>query len=311
VLNIPKSTLYRRRKNKVTEKKTRKKGTGQFRALSQVEKSKVMEVLHDESNIDKSPMQVYHEFLDKGVYLCSVSTMYRILRENKEVKERRNITNRRHYKKPELLATEPNKVWSWDITKLRSTKKWHYYYLYVMLDIYSRYVVGWMLEKQESGELGKQLIEETCKAQNINKSQLIIHSDRGAPMKSKTVAQLLSDLEVGKSFSRPSVSNDNPFSEAQFKTLKYCPQFPGEFRTIQEARLFCQEFFEYYNTKHYHSGIKFFIPETVHYKSAEQVIKKRTDVVVEAYRTKPQRFVKGVTKIANVPDAVWINQPMS
>ena len=271
----------------------------------------MLEVLRDESNIDKSPMQVYYELLDQEVYLCSVSTMYRILRENKEVTERRSVVNRKHYKKPELLATESNQVWSWDISKLRSTKKWHYYYLYVMLDIYSRYVVGWMLEKEESGALGKQLIEETCKAQNIDKNQLVIHSDRGAPMKSKTVAQLLSDLEVGKSFSRPSISNDNPFSEAQFKTLKYCPQFPGEFRTIQEARAFCQEFFEYYNTQHRHSGIKFFIPETVHYRTVEKVIKKRTDVVTQAYQTTPQRFVKGVSKIANVPKAVWINQPDS
>lgn len=236
--------------------------------------------------------------------------MYRILSENDEVKERRNFKNRRQHQKPELLATKPNMVWSWDITKFKSEKKWNYFYLYVMLDIYSRYVVAWMVEKKENGALGKQLIEEACNWQKITSNELIIHSDRGAPMKSKSVAQLLSDLEIQKSFSRPSVSNDNPFSEAQFKTLKYCPQFPGQFSTIEEARSFCQEFFSYYNGEHYHKGLNFLTPESVHYERTGVIISQRKQVVNSAYSTNPQRFVKGVPKIAEVPSAVWINQPL-
>ncbi len=237
--------------------------------------------------------------------------MYRLLADNGEVKERRNFKNRRQYKKPELLATKPNMVWSWDITRLKSMKKWNYFYLYVMLDIYSRYVVAWMVEKSENGDLGKQLIEEACNWQKISSNELIIHSDRGAPMKSKTVVQLLSDLEIQKSLSRPSVSNDNPFSEAQFKTLKYCPQFPGKFNSIEEARCFCRDFFSYYNSEHYHSGLNFLTPESVHYNFANDVIKKREQVVGKAYSDNPQRFVRGVPTIQQVPDAVWINPPTS
>lgn len=235
--------------------------------------------------------------------------MYRILRANHEVRDRRNHVHHPHYVKPELLAVAPNQVWSWDITKIKGPAKWNYYYLYVILDIYSRYVVGWMIATRETGALAKELIAETCIRQGIDQSQLIIHSDRGSPMKSKTVALLLADLGVEKSFSRPSVSNDNPYSEAHFKTLKDRPLFPARFGCIQDARAFCLGFFDWYNNHHYHGGIALMTPRTVHDGLAQDCNAARQDVLSAAHVAHPERFVHGRPKTLPLPPAVWINKP--
>lgn len=311
VLGIPRSALYRRRKKNQSSaepKKERKPGSGKFRALSQEERQQVLDILHSEEYIDKSPPQVYASLLDKEIYICSVRTMYRILEEENEVKERRKQRRHKKYKKPELIAVEPNQVYSWDITKLKGPGTWNYYYLYVIMDIYSRYTVGWMIAEEESAVLAKELIEQTCQRQGIEPDQLTIHSDRGSPMKSKTVAQLLSELKISRSLSRPYVSNDNPYSEAQFKMMKYCPQFPERFGSLPDARSFCQEFFHYYNHEHYHSGIAYLNPVTVHYGQAKKVIKERTKVLQKAFSQNPERFHQK-PKHPKLPKAVWINPP--
>jgi putative transposase len=259
--------------------------------------------------MDKAPTEVYASLLDEGTYLCSVRTMYRVLAENNEVRERRNQLRHPQYKKPELLATGPNQVWSWDITKLLGPVKWTYFYLYVIMDIFSRYVVGWMLAQRESAALAKRLIKDTCLKQNIGQQQLTIHADRGSSMTSKSVALLLADLGVTKSHSRPHVSNDNPYSESQFKTLKYRPEFPKRFGSIEDARGFCQQLFHWYNNEHYHSGIGLLIPEMIHYNRAEQVISAREKVLLAAYNAHPERFVRKQPKPATIPEAAWINPP--
>jgi putative transposase len=217
---------------------------------------------------------------------------------------------RPNYTKPELLATAPNQVWSWDITKLKGAVKWTYFYLYVILDIFSRYVVGWMVAHREQDGLAKRLIEETCLKQGIQPGQLIIHADRGSSMRSKAVAHLLSDLGITKTHSRPHVSDDNPYSEAQFKTLKYCPQFPQRFGSIQDARCFCQGFLSWYNKEHYHSGIGLMTPESLHYGMAEDVLTRRRIVLAEAYEKHPNRFKGKMPKPPALPEAVWINKPI-
>jgi len=215
--------------------------------LSEKERGSVLTVLHEERFVDRAPYEIYAALLDERRYLCSIRTMYRILEQADELKERRRQVCRPHYAKPELLATGPNQVWSWDITKLLTFQKWTYLYLYVLLDIFSRYVVGWLLAHAESATLASELIAESCRKQGISPGQLTVHADRGSSMRSRTVAQLLSDLGVEKTHSRPHVSNDNPFSEAQFKTVKYRPEFPGRFGSIQEGRVFGQRFFSWYN----------------------------------------------------------------
>ncbi len=234
-------------------------------ALSEPERQEVLDLLHSERFQDLPPTQVYPILLEEGRYLCSVRTMYRLLARQNEVHERRPVVSHPAYAKPELLATAPNQVWSWDITKLKGPVAWTYFYLYVILDIFSRYVVGWMVALQESAALAKRLMEYTCRKQSIAQDQLTIHADRGSSMKSKLVAELLADLGVTKSHSRPSVSNDNPFSESQFKTLKYRPEFPDRFGCLQDARAFCGPFFGWYNTEHHHGGIGFYTPADVHY----------------------------------------------
>jgi putative transposase len=279
-------------------------------ALSNQERQMVIDTLHSDRFYDLSPYQVYAQLLDEGRYLCGVRTMYRVLHDvHGDVKERRRHVKRQPFVKPELLATAPNQVWSWDITKLKGPVKWTYYYLYVILDIFSRYVVGWMIASREHGTLAKNLIEDTCMKQHINPEQLIIHSDRGPSMKSKAVALLLSDLGVTKSFNRPNVSNDNPFSEAQFKTLKYNSQFPGRFGSIQDARSFCQHFFNWYNKEHRHSGIGLVTPEQVHYGLAQEVYLKRCQVLFDAYVKNPNRFKNRVPKPYELPTEAWINKP--
>lgn len=259
--------------------------------------------------MDKAPAEVYAKLLDEGVYHCSVSTMYRILRANKEAQERRNQRRHPNYKKPELLAVKPNEVWSWDITKLLGPAKWTYYYFYVIIDIYSRYVVGWRVSTSETGALAKDLIRESCLRQGIDKKQLVIHSDRGSAMTSKTVAQLMAELGVTKSLNRPHVSNDNPYSEAQFKTLKYQHDFPGNFGCIEDARAYCKRFVTWYNFEHYHSGIALMTPSMVHTGEAKTRNVQRQSVLSSAYALNPERFVRGEPKTIALPEAAWINPP--
>ena len=279
------------------------------RALSPTERQVVLDHLNSERFRDKAPTEVYATLLDEGVYLCSLRTMYRILEEEGEIRERRDQLQHPNYQKPQLLATESNQVWSWDITKLLGPVKWTYFYLYVILDIFSRYVVGWMVADRESAELAKRFIDETCHKQNIGPDQLTLHADRGSSMKSKPVALLLADLGVTKTHSRPHVSDDNPFSESQFKTFKYRPDFPERFGSIQDARAFCQDFFSWYNSEHHHTGIGLLTPEILHYGQADHVIGQRQAVLSQAYERNPERFVRAHPKPPAVPTAVWINPP--
>ena len=279
------------------------------RSLSDAEKEQVLLMLHSERFVDIAPQEVYATLLDEGVYLCSIRTMYRILEENTEVRERRNQAAHVEYAKPELLATSPNELWSWDITKLKGPVKWSYFHLYVIIDVFSRYVVGWMVADRESAELAKRLIFETIRKQEADPSHLTIHADRGSSMKSKCVALMLSDLGVTKTHSRPHVSNDNPFSESQFKTMKYRPEFPTRFGSIEDARAFCVDFFNWYNTEHHHSGIALLTPEMVHYGMAEEVSRNRNVALERAYKEHPERFVRKQPEPPRLPDAVWINPP--
>ena len=304
---IPRASYYRHNREPKAMKESRSNQS--HRRLSDVERQQVLDVCHDTAYLDKAPYEIYATLLDKGSYLCSVSTMYRILRSENEVRERRNQRTHPSYRKPELLATRPNTVWSWDITKLLGPVKWTYFYLYVILDIFSRYVVGWMIAGRESAELAGLLIEETCLKQGIDFNQLTIHSDRGPAMKAKTMAQLLANLGITKSFSRPHVSNDNPFSESHFKTLKYRPTFPKRFGSLEDAKSFCQEFFTWYNQEHRHTGIALLPPEVVHYGLASNVITQRNQVLLEAYRKYPERFVNKIPTAPKLPEAVWINPP--
>lgn len=279
------------------------------RSLSAEERERVLLVLHEERFVDKAPREIFATLLDEGRYLCSISTMYRILREHEEVRERRNVLRHPAYAKPELLATAPNQVWSWDITKLKGPQKWTYYYLYVILDIFSRYAVGWMIATKENGELAKILIGETCLQQEISQDSLTIHSDRGSPMTSKAVAFLMADLGVTKSLNRPYVSDDNPYSESHFKTLKYMPTFPERFGSIEDARAFCRRFFDWYNTEHYHSGIALMTPAVVHLGEAQECNRDRQKVLSQAYEKYPERFVQGRPTTLVLPEAAWINPP--
>jgi putative transposase len=309
-LGVARVSAYRfwKRKGNPVQPKERVKPE---RALSDAEKEHVLGVLHSERFVDIAPQEVYATLLDEGIYLCSVRTMYRILEENKEVSERRNQARHIEYAKPELLATRPNELWSWDITKLKGPSKWSYFHLYVIIDVFSRYVVGWMVADRESSELAKRLISETIRKQEADPSRLTIHADRGSSMKSKAVALMLSDLGVTKTHSRPHVSNDNPFSESQFKTMKYRPEFPTRFGSIQDARALCVSFFNWYNTEHHHSGIALLTPEMVHYGMAESATEKRNVTLARAYKEHPERFVRKQPEPPRLPDAVWINPPAS
>jgi putative transposase len=225
------------------------------------------------------------------------------------VRERRNQLRHPNYVKPELLATKPNQLWSWDITKLLGPAKWTYYYLYNILDVFSRYSVGWMIAERESASLAEELIAATCIRQAIQPQQLTIHADRGSSMTSKPVALLMADLGVTKTHSRPHVSNDNPFSEAQFKTLKYRPDYPGRFGCQQDARGWAGAFFDWYNNEHHHSGLGLLTPADVHFGRAQAVLVRRQQVLADAYQKNPERFVKGLAAPQQLPVAVWINPP--
>ncbi len=279
------------------------------RALGVIERQAVLALLHGPRFCNASPAEVYATLLDEGTYLASERTMYRILAAAGETRERRNQRVHPAYAKPELLATAPNQVWSWDITKLLGPAKWTYFYLYVILDIYSRYVVGWMVAYREQAVLAERLIAETAKKQRIAPAQLTLHADRGTSMTSKPVAFLLADLGITKTHSRPHVSDDNPYSESQFKTMKYRPGFPARFASMEEARAFCQEFFPWYNAEHRHSGIGLFTPEAVHSGRAEALHAARCQVLATAYATHPERFVRRAPEPPPLPTAAWINPP--
>jgi len=279
------------------------------RALAPAERQAVLAVLHEPRFVDLAPAEVYATLLDDKRYLCSERTMYRVLAENQEVRERRDQLRHPVYKKPELLATGPNQVWSWDITKLLGPAKWTYYYLYVIIDIYSRYVVGWMVAHRESAALAKRLVTECCERQGIQPGQLTIHADRGSSMTSKALALLLTDLGVTKTHSRPHVSNDNPFSEAHFKTMKYRPEFPARFGCIEDARAFCLSFFAWYNEHHRHGGLGLLTPHDVHHGLGHQRVESRARVLAAAYQAHPERFTAGLPTPPAQPIEVWINPP--
>jgi putative transposase len=281
------------------------------RALDQAERETVLARLHEERFQDRSPAAVYATLLDEGEYHCSIRTMYRLLAERGEVRERRDQLTHPPYQKPELLATAPNQLWSWDITKLLGPAKWTYFYLYVILDLFSRYVTGWMVTMRESAELAKRLIEESCQKQGIRPGQLTLHADRGTSMTSKPVAFLLADLGVTKTHSRPHVSNDNPYSESQFRTLKYRPEFPDRFGCLQDSRAFCQGFFRWYNQEHRHSGLGLLTPAMVHHGQAESILRQRQAVLDVAYQLHPERFVRNAPMPPQLPSEVWINKPLS
>ena len=278
------------------------------RALSPLEREQIVATLDSERFCDQAPRQVWAALLDDGVYLCSVPTMYRLLRERHEVRERRLVARHPAAVKPELLATGPNQVWSWDITKLRGPHKWTWFHLYVIIDVYSRYVIGWAVAPRETGTLAEALIAECLRVEGIARDQLTIHADRGSSMTSKPVVQLLADLGVTRSHSRPHQSNDNPFSEAQFKTLKYWPTFPERFTSLEHARAFTDAFFAHYNQRHYHTGLGLLAPGDVHHGRAPHIIAARQQVLDRAYQQHPQRFPRP-PRALQPPNTVWINKP--
>jgi putative transposase len=306
-LGITRSSYYRRTRTSPPRVSTQRKPSPL--ALTVAEKDEVTEVLDSPRFADKAPATVYATLLDEGRYLCSVRTMYRVLAERGEVRERRRQVQRPAYSKPELMATAPNQLWSWDITKLHGPAKWNYYYLYVILDVFSRYVVGWMVAPCESKTLAVSLIEETCVKQGIKPDQLTIHADRGSSMKSKPVAFLMADLGITKTHSRPHVSDDNPFSEAQFKTLKYHSSFPGKFGSIQDARSHCRIFFPWYNHDHRHSGIGMMTPFDVHHGLGELKRGLRAEVLENAFAAYPRRFKGRMPQPPTLPTEAWINKP--
>ena len=307
----PRSSWYRRhRQSRPPSRPPRPAPAPQPRALQAAERQQVLDTLHDERFWDTAPASVYATLLDEGSYLCSPSTMYRLLRAQGETGDRRRHATHPARVKPELVATAPNQCWSWDITKLAGPAKWTWYYLYVLLDIYSRYVVGWMVAHREAAALAERLLAEAITAQGVKPAQLAVHADRGTSMTSKPVAMLLADLGVTRSHSRPHVPDDNPYSESQFKTLKHHPSFPDRFGCIQDARAFCQGFFGWYNHEHRHSGIALLTPADVHHGRASQVITARAAVLDGAYAKHPERFVRKPPQPPRLSEAVWINKPV-
>ena len=304
-VGLPRATYYRA----IAKPKERAPRTTSHRAVPPEERREVLDLLHSERFVDAAPAQVYAALLDEGRYICSERTMYRILEANKEVKERRDLLRHPTYAAPELLATKPNELWSWDITKLLGPQKWSYFYLYVIMDVFSRYVVGWMIADRETAVLAQKLLAQTYERQGVKRGQLTVHADRGSPMISKTVANLYADLGVTKTHSRPHVSNDNPFSESHFKTMKYRPSFPDRFGCLQDARAHCREFFDWYNNVHHHSGLGLLTPHEVHHGLAVQRVEQRSGVLAAAYAAHPERFPRGLPKPPQLPTEVWINKP--
>lgn len=309
MLAVPRATYYRR--IAPTEAAAPRAPRPSPRALSEAERRVILEVLHSERFLDASPREVYATLMEENTYLGSVRTFYRVLAAAGESHERRAQRTHPVYTKPELLATRSNEVWSWDITKLRGPAKWQYYHLYVMMDIFSRRVVGWMIAERESAVLADRFISETCEKEGIQAGQLTIHADRGTSMTSKLVVQLMADLGVVKTHSRPHTSNDNPYSEAHFKTMKYCPAFPGSFGSLEDAKRFCRGFFEWYNTRHHHGGLGYLTPDQVHNGEAPRIQEIRKAVLAGAYAAHPERFVNGPPSPPPLPTAAWINPPTS
>lgn len=305
VLKVPRSRVYRARppRPQPTERPR------PLSALSAQERDQVRQALNSDRFVDKAPRQVYAALLDDGQSLCHWRTMYRVLAAHDEVRERRDQRRHPTYTKPELLATAPNQVWSWDITTLRGPVKWTSFSLYVLLDIYSRYVVGWMIAERETAALAQELVEITCQRQGIARDQLTLHADNGGPMRAKSLALLLDELGVSASHSRPHTSDDNPFSEAQFKTLKYHPGYPDRFGSLQEARAWARPFFEWYNEAHYHTGLSLLTPASVHFGQADAICQQRQTVMNTAYAARPERFSQGRPIVASPPKEVWINPP--
>jgi len=303
------ATHYRKHRTSPPPPRPARVPKPQPRALSGEEEAHVLRVLHSERFVDMAPAEIHAVLLDEGVYLCSVSSMYRLLRARGEVRERRAQATHPPRKKPELIAETPHQVWSWDITKLRGPAKWSYFYLYCIIDIYSRYIVAWMVAPCESAELAEKLLADTISKQRVDRDRLTIHADNGSSMASKPVAFLLADLGVTKSHSRPHVSNDNPYSEAHFKTLKYRPEFPAQFGSLEDARAFLVGFFGWYNHSHRHSGIGMHTPVDVHHGHADTVHQQRATVLTQAYAAHPERFVRHHPVPLPLPTAAWINQP--
>lgn len=305
-LKISRATLYREHSEGSSNAINR--SLKPHNAISDEEKQRILDVMHSERFIDSSPYDVFYTLLDEGQYIGSIRTIYRVLFEADESKDRRNQRKHRDAVKPELIATAPNEVWSWDITKLLSFNRFVYYHLYVIIDIFSRYVVGWMIAEKECQHLAKTLIQKTTLKQGIQPGQLTIHSDNGPSMTSQTVAQLLDKIGVLKTHNRPYTSNDNPFSESQFKTLKYCPQFPERFESLAQAEAFCCEFFNWYNQVHYHSGILFLKPSTVHFGQADEILTHRHQILLQAYEKNPARFNQKTPQLKKLKP-VYINPP--
>jgi putative transposase len=303
-IGVSRASLYRRRRPRQLPPRPTP-----ARSLSEPERQEVLQVLHSERFVDASPVQAHATLLEEGSYLCSPRTMYRILASSGEVRERRDQLQHPRYARPELVATAPNQVWSWDITKLKGPVKLCYFYLYVILDIFSRYVVGWMIAEAENAGLAEQLIEQSCIKQGIAPEQLTLHADRGSPMRSKAVAQLLAELGIDKSHGRPRVSNDNPFSEALFKTAKYRPAMPDRFGGVAHAREIFRGVFGWYNNEHHHSGIVYLTPSVVHHGCADAILDRRHRARMAAYLVHPERFVNGPPQRESLPSAVWINPP--
>ena len=304
-LGLSAATFYRARRPRVLRARPTP-----IRALSAIERRAILDVVHEERFQDLPPAEIVATLLEEGRYLGSERTMYRVLAQSAEVRERRNQLTHPAYARPELVATKPNQVWSWDITKLMTFEKFVYLYLYVVMDIFSRYVVGWMLADRESAVLAVRLIEETIARQEVEPGEITIHADRGSAMRSKILAELLSKLDVARSFSRPHTSNDNPFSESAFKTLKYHPTFPKRFHGDLDGRAFCTPYFDWYNEKHHHSGIALLTPADVHLGRSEAVLKRRHDAKLTAFRAHPERFVKGPPRLEKLAPAVYINSPL-
>jgi transposase InsO family protein len=306
-VGLARATLYRRRQPARLSTPTVRAASP--RALVPAERQTVLDMLHSERFVDQSPAEFQATLLEEQTYLCSTRTMYRILDAAAEVRERRNHARHPAYAKPELVATAPNQIWSWDITKPKGPIPYLYYSLYVILDLFSRYVVGWMVATHENARLAQRLIEATCLKQGIGPHPLTIHADRGAPMRSTLVAELFSDLSIDASHSRPRVSNDNPFSEAQFRTFKYRPEFPARFGSIEHARSVGHDLFTWYNDAHHHSGLTYLTPADVHYGRAAARLEGRHHTRLAAYDAHPERFVQGPPRLETLPHAVWINPP--
>jgi putative transposase len=306
-LTVPRAAWYRAAQPTAARRPAAKRRSP--RALGAGERQAALDALHSERFVDRSPGQVCAALAEESVYLCSPRTMYRLLDRAGEVRERRAQRRHHRYPTPQLLATGPNQLWTWDISKLLGPAKWVYFYLYVLLDVYSRFVVAWLIAERESAELARCLLADGLTREGIEPNQLTVHSDRGSAMTSRPVAHLLATLGVTKTHSRPHVANDNPFSEAQFKTVKYHPLFPDRFGSIHDALSFGRVFFPWYNHEHRHSALVMLPPAIVHRGFGDEVLRQRHQTLLEAYRRHPERFVRGAPRLQTLPRAVWINPP--